>query len=190
LAEIPIIQRLEYDPRKGKLEYLWLEYIESVDLEQHCKRTFIGTTSRKVGTRLISGARNPVIFKHVILNEGDARAFYLCGVSDPYVWRNNVHLAFVADQNSTIEFDSHSIHAVIVGARQIEITRDDIDFNHPKAHDRFFHTCRNWQFAWTFERLRKARKLAKTTTSPSFDLGDFDQDAWKLQAPKGVTFNG
>jgi hypothetical protein len=158
---VPFIEELVYDPSAGPLRYLWLAYIDSVDLTQHCKKAFVGETSQRVATRLIQDAAAPVIFRDVTLDEAPARAFYLCGVSTPYVWAKNVHLAFVYDSNAAIDFEAGAVRARLHNARQLSIVAQDIDPSHPKATDTHYATCRNWQFAWTFEKMRRHGELNK-----------------------------
>ena len=145
----PLVERLTYDPADGVLRYLWLQYIEGVDLDQHCKKSFVGTTSQRIATRLIQGVDHSLEFSSVLLDEGPARAYYLCGVSDPYVYTNNVHLAFVSAPGESFDFESGPITARFLDARRLPITTSDIDSSHPHASDPAYATCRNWQFAWS-----------------------------------------
>ncbi len=73
---------------------------------------------------------------------------YLCGVTQPYDWTNNFHLAFEPADGEDIVFDEHGITGVVKNARRIPIVPDCIDLGDPHANDREYSTCRNWQFAW------------------------------------------
>ena len=145
----PKIEYLNYDPRVQNYKYLWLKYIESVDLSQHCQNTFVGLSSRKFGTRFIANARAPLEFNDIRLNEIiEPKAYYLCGVSDPYYWDHNFHLAFIPQKGNRLIKSGRGLELSILDAVEVKITPNFIDFRHPAAKDRDYATCRNWQFAW------------------------------------------
>ncbi|MCB2228728.1 MAG: hypothetical protein KQH53_18780 [Desulfarculaceae bacterium] len=126
----------------GSFRYMWLKYIQGVDLDQHCSSGLLGPFSEKVGPTM--GA-NP----KAALNEAEALAYYLCGVTLPYRWADNFHLAFVYDPESEIDIERHGIKVRILGAREVPIHEVDPERCLAKhhLHKKAYATCRNWQFA-------------------------------------------
>jgi len=126
---------------KGGFRYLWLKYVTGFDLSVHCARCLLGSYSNYFRAG-ITGVWQ------VKLNEAPADYYYLCGVTEPFVWRDNLHLAFRYKQGSTIEYDWRGTHIVIDDAEQIEIQRLQDYSLEPTGKDAAFHTCRNWRFAY------------------------------------------
>ena len=134
-----IIKSIEVD---GTFKYLWLKTVKDVDLSQHCARCLIGDYDNRIN--------KDVKEKHNI--ELDYRyVYYLCGVSLPYKWENNFHLAFRYKKGGMIDYYSNGIHVVIEDAEMLPI-----DEKYNNTHDKNYRvkaycTCRNWQFANYFE---------------------------------------
>jgi hypothetical protein len=127
---------------EGGWSSLWLKAVRTVDLTQHCIESFTGEridVDRKAG------------FQRVDLTEHmPAPAFYLCGVSYPYVWENNAHaLLLPAPGEEHDVIDQPGLDLVLVGLRAVPEALGDefIDWSHPKSGQRLFHTCRNWRAA-------------------------------------------
>lgn len=76
--------------------------------------------------------------------------YYLCGVSSPYRWKNNFHLAFRNCKGSNIDYDFNGIHVVIKDAEQLPISFDNLNQQHPCYPKPAYRTCRCWQFAHWF----------------------------------------
>lgn len=120
-------------------KYLWLKYVTGVNLNVHCARCLEGFYSKEVSPNL--GVK-----KHISLDEHEASYFYLCGVSSPYKWENNYHLAFRYKEGERVEVNENGIYIVIEDAERIPIVKQDF-YVHPKGSFREYNTCRNWQFA-------------------------------------------
>lgn len=129
----------------GRFKYLWLKYVTGVDLSVHCARCLKGAYSNKVGTKVTEG-------KDIPLDEAEAKAYYLCGVTMPFNWSKNFHLAFVEEEGSLLEVSENGIDIVIENARRIDIVPDYINPYDPNAHKKAYSTCRNWQFAYMFHK--------------------------------------
>lgn len=126
---------------KGDFKYLWLKSVEDVDLSKHCARCLSGVYDDRVNAKLKEA--------HDLELDGDV--YYLCGVSRPYKWENNFHLAFRRKNSSNIECSDNGVSVVIEGAERLPI---DDKYNNPSdSHYRTesYSTCRNWQFANYFE---------------------------------------
>lgn len=117
--------------------YLWLKRVIGVDLSVHCARCLVGKYMDNISPR------NP----HTIDIQLDDGIYYLCGVSMPYNWAKNFHLAFEYAEGSRIEYASNGISVVIENARALPISESYIDQSDPNAWKKEFRTCRNWQFA-------------------------------------------
>ncbi len=128
----------------SQFRYLWLKYVTGIDLEQHCAKCLLGNYSKHVGVTVESPLE-------LTLDEYPAQAFYLCGVSKPYRWSNNFHLAFVFKKGSLLEVDELGVRVEIRDAKRISITQREYD--HPLAVNPIYRTCRNWQFAHIFKDL-------------------------------------
>lgn len=104
----------------SSFSYLWLKTVKDVDLSQHCARCLIGEYDKRISPRK----------EHIENIELENSIYYLCGVSKPYVWNNNFHLAFEPCEGSTIQINDKGISVIIEGAKQLPIS--DKYINHPK----------------------------------------------------------
>lgn len=121
-----------------RFRYLWLKYVTGVNLHRHCANALKGQYSEKVKPQRPS----PFVVK---LDEFDADVFYLCGVSQPYVWANNFHLAFEKAEGEQIAISRNGIGVTGANVREIVIRPEFTET--PHSHLREFNTCRNWLFA-------------------------------------------
>lgn len=122
----------------ARFRYLWLKSVYNVDLSVHCAKCLKGVYCSSV-TPHTNPIRNVMPIP--------APFYYLCGVSRPYVWENNFHLAFVYSKGGHIDITRNGIHVVIDNATEFCFSSADIDMNDKNARKREFCTCRNWQFA-------------------------------------------
>lgn len=123
--------------------YLWLKYITGFDLSVHCARCLIGAYSRhfKFGSKSRS-------YANLRLDEAKAQYYYLCGVTAPFVWRDNLHVAFRFKKGSRVEYNDGNTTIVIEDAEQIEIKMLPSYDQEAGGEDRAYNTCRNWRFAY------------------------------------------
>jgi hypothetical protein len=132
----------------GGFSTIWLVYIQAVDLTEHCISTFIGPHSRRV--------ERDAEEQTVLLDEHPVPlAYYLCGVTYPYSWADNAHLAF---EHAPGEYWHGP--ALVPG---LTVTLQDarpitgwgpasIPDGTPHAGEYLYRTCRNWQCAWHLHR--------------------------------------
>lgn len=126
---------------ENEFKYLWLKTVEDVDLSVHCARCLKGKYDSRIRP-----------FKGILEDlELDDKIYYLCGVSQPYKWSDNFHLAFVPSEGNVVDVNEHGIHIIIENAERINISPDYIDSKNPKSHEYAYKTCRNWQFANMFK---------------------------------------
>lgn len=126
-------------------KYLWLKTVVDVDLMSHCAKCLIGEYNDN-----ISNTTEPIEDLKL-----DNEIHYLCGVSEPYNWNNNFHLAFMPSKGDVITLEDKGISIAIVNAKIIPISESYIDYDHKKAKFKSYHTCRNWQFAHWFNQYHK-----------------------------------
>lgn len=122
--------------------YLWLKSVVDVDLSQHCAKCLIGKYSKAVNN-------TSSYFENIQLENG---VYYLCGVSIPYNWNNNFHLAFEYKQGSSIHYSNNGIEIIIENAVALPISTEYIDADDPNYNKKAFYTCRNWQFAHYYKK--------------------------------------
>lgn len=97
-----------------KCNFFWLRDIRNVDISQCCAKCFIGDKDNRVyyGTLHKSNAVVDIIVKQ----HPHAKAYYLCGLSDGFVWELNTHVAFVPDSNSEVRIENDRIKLHITNA--------------------------------------------------------------------------
>lgn len=124
----------------GKFKYLWLKYINGIDLTNHCAKCLLGTYSKKISNTTTEATE-------LILDESEAVVYYLCGVSTPYNWHKNFHLAFKEKAGSSVKFNHNGVEIELENAERILFSQEDVNPTDPNANKAVFATCRNWQFA-------------------------------------------
>ena len=132
-----IIEEITVD---NQWSFIWLMYVNGIDLEKHCKPCLKGFTSKRIG-KWTKHERN------VQLDESEAKYYYLCGGSYPYKWENNFHLAWKESPGKSFEYSFNGITIKIMNGERIEFSQDDIEKGQKYASKEEYFTCRNWQFA-------------------------------------------
>ena len=121
-----IIEKIDI---KNQWSFIWLMYVNDVDLSKHCKPCLKGYTSKRIN-KWTRHAEN------VCLDESEAKYYYLCGGSYPYRWENNFHLAWKEKEGSAIEYESNGISIKLKNAERITFSEDDIDYSLKNADKR------------------------------------------------------
>lgn len=130
--------------------YFWGKYVNGFNLNVHCAKCLIGSYSKKI-------APDKCII-NAVLNEHECKYYYICGVTTPYVWRNNFHVAFVYSPNDILDYNDGHTHIIIENARQIQIIAQD--YRDTKVYgNKSFTTCRNWQFAYQMTKQNERAEL-------------------------------
>lgn len=116
--------------------YLWLKAIKGFNLDNHCARALTGPYEPR--DNMAAGVELK-----------DSKVYYLCGVSKPYRWDENFHLAFQHKPGHILHINEKGLEVVIRDAEQIIFPAlSKGEATHPKGDQREFYTCRNWQFAY------------------------------------------
>lgn len=131
-----IVNRVE-----KKFYSFWLKDVESVDLTKHCIKCLRGHRYKEMSQE--DGFR---------IELPKDKVYYLCGVTYPYNWEKNFHLAFQYDKNGdTFTFEQNGVSVTVKRAKRIIFSEEDVDITLPQVDDPKFRRCRNWQFANYFE---------------------------------------
>lgn len=138
---------LKIEKLERKFSSLWMKRVEDVNLNEHCIECLVGP-------------RFEIEQKDGAISELPAPGvYYLCGVTYPYVWENNFHLAFEYREGEIFTIERKGLKVTVENAKEISITSDFIDKNLPQSTVEKFNTCRNWQFANYFE--KKCKKVQR-----------------------------
>lgn len=116
-------------------KYVWLKYVNGVDLSQHCARCLKGKYSEDITANIKS-------FRNVELERSPY--YYLCGVKQ-YV--TNMHIAFIEKEGSTVSIKNDWFSIEIENAEQIKFNDSKIDYKLALSNKKAYNTCRNWWFA-------------------------------------------
>jgi hypothetical protein len=122
--------------------YLWAKAVKGFNPAKHCAQCLVGPYEKRFGLRM------PV--NDVVQLDGYAIGdlIYFCGVSAPYRWERNAHLAVRVTGDA---FDSASIklytgaELTVTGAVAVPFTADKAAEAHP-GRGKDYLTCRNFQF--------------------------------------------
>jgi hypothetical protein len=123
-------------------------YVTAVDLTEHCMSCLIGQPSRRID-RLAAEQT------HQLDEHPAPLAYYLCGVTQPYSWSENAHLAFRVAPGEYWHGPALVPGLVVTLQNALPIPGwgpDSIPAEAPHAGEYFYRTCRNWQFAWYLHR--------------------------------------
>ena len=126
--------------------YLWGKYVTGVNLENHCAKSLLGNYSKKID-------KNKASESNIKLDEFNSDIFYLCGVSKPYKWNENFHLAIRYKEGNNIVINRNGLYLEIENAEELPIIFDINKCTHEKKNKKDFTTCRNWQFAYIYQEL-------------------------------------
>ena len=115
---------------KGYWMYFWVKTIESVDLNNHCAKSFIGK------------------YLHGNLIKTTTKNVYICGVSKPFIYKNNLHIALKEKIGHNFTIKEKGVIINIYDAERIEVKSlikgQAKNINSNKIE---YYTCRNWQYA-------------------------------------------
>lgn len=148
----------------SKFRYLWLKTVTNVRLSQHCASCLVGEYNPNI---------NPQTTQLDDLVLPDC-VHYLCGVSTPYNWHKNFHLAFMPSKGNSVHYENNGIIIDIEDAVALPISEKSINPQHPKVNVKSYCTCRNWQFAhWFNDNLKSSEPILHADCDDSYsDIQD------------------
>lgn len=155
--------RIIIETPRDRYAYLWLKEVHGTDLTHHCARALLGRFHNELRDKydpwrdgLVPYNPFPMEFRLA-----PAKAYYVCGVTEDFIWSRNAHLAFVPDESEG--WRSHTNQGITVrtlGLSRVTFGESDIDPKDPNRGRREYRTCRNWQFAhWLAARSPKQVSL-------------------------------
>lgn len=143
-----VVHKVTFRPQETRFRYFWSKYVEEVDLRQHCLNCLVGRDGKNLNSKTFAGRRRESVFRDIQLNEARSRLIYICGVAEPYIWRNNFHLAMRLKPGASIHKKSLGIEIEIDNAEELEICEDHVDPTYHRNIEIAYRSCRNLQFAW------------------------------------------
>lgn len=121
---------------------VWLKAVTAVDLTVHCIDSLIG---ERLPVDLAAD------FQRIDLDV-PAPAYYLCGVTRPYVWDRNAHVLMVRATGAEHYVTMPGLSVTMFELRPVPVRLDWITDPGRYGHDRLFVTCRNLAAAtWLHE---------------------------------------
>tara|TARA_R110002012_G_scaffold317595_3_gene534380 strand:- start:1109 stop:1522 length:414 start_codon:yes stop_codon:yes gene_type:complete len=121
------------DIKKSQWKYFWVKTIKNINLEKHCAKTFEGEyldTDKKI-------------------IETEIENIYICGVSSPYNYKNNLHLPLTKKLGSSCIIKEKGVLIKIINAEVVKIKNlAKGEANHKNRFISRFYSCRNWQYAY------------------------------------------
>lgn len=140
IISMPMRLRLEI---LKKCNFFWLRAIRDVNIRQCCAKCFIGEKDNRVYYGTLH--KSQAVVDIIVQRYPDAKAYYLCGLSDGFDWALNTHVAFVPDVSSEIHIVTDRYKLDITNARRIHFW--DYTPHPPGEFTQAQRTCRNWIFA-------------------------------------------
>jgi hypothetical protein len=124
----------------GKLygfRHFWAKHVRGFDGGKHCARCLVGSYEK-----LISASMPLGVWADINL-AGDV--LYICGVSNPYRWEKNFHLAVKNGGNRVTETLYNGVAVTVDGAEKVVFDDAAARELYPRRGAEFL-TCRNFQF--------------------------------------------
>lgn len=121
-------------------KYLWLKTVEGFVPSVHCARCFKGSYSKTFGLKMPVNANTWADYEEGTL-------LYFCGVSAPYRWANNFHLAGRVRKDAPAKVVTlwNGDTITVLGLDVIEIDASIAEKAFPDLGKEYL-TCRNFQF--------------------------------------------
>lgn len=129
------------EPLRAAWRFLWCKSAEAFDPRQHCAKCLKGRYETRFGLDMPADDM-------VDLDHGPGALLYFCGVSKPYRWDRNLHLAVRVtgdpqDIASATAWNGDKV--TIAGAEEVPFNDEAARAGYP-ALGAAFLTCRNFQF--------------------------------------------
>ncbi len=136
---MPTLTIISNEPRFKGFRYFWLKRVTGFDPALHCARCLKGSYFSEAGTGM-------PVNQDIHIEADPGEVLYLCGVSAPYQWARNFHLALRVEHGAAVRSTLYTGDVVsILGA-------DYLPFDDVEARRRFpdlseaYLSCRNFQF--------------------------------------------
>lgn len=126
-------------PLKEVYRFLWAKHVKGFNPSKHCAQCLIGHYENAFGLSMPTGVP-------VAVNAPQGSTLYICGVSNPYVHQNNLHLPVRVKEGATAYkrlWFGGSLY--VDGAETLDIDSAPAYEQYP-TYGKDYLTCRNFQF--------------------------------------------
>ena len=137
---------------------IWGKYVSGFDNTKHCINCLIGERNWEIKKDIQTNT-------DIIIPLKQNEVLYICGVTYPYEWRNNLHIVVKGKDGNNAEYtDFNGVKWQLLDAEKVYF--DDKPAKEKYKHlDYKFTSCRNFQFGvYYFEHLKTSNK------KPQIDL--------------------
>jgi hypothetical protein len=118
-------------------KYLWLKTVTGFDSSVHCARCLVGKYSSEFRPKMVVNSAVGQKYK-------EGTVLYFCGVSTPYIWANNLHIAGVVTEGSKFQtFAYNGDYLFINNFERFEFNDRLAKSQFPKLSKEYL-TCRNF----------------------------------------------
>lgn len=127
-------------PRITGFRYLWLKTVRSFRPSVHCANCLNGDYSKRFG---LKAPLNEWVHEHTM---PEGTVVYFCGVSNPYKWERNAHMAGIVAPGESASIPLYTGDILRAdNFKMLSITAKEAEQRFPNK-GRPFLTCRNFQF--------------------------------------------
>lgn len=135
---MPTLTIISKSERLTGFRYFWLKTVRGFNPSTHCARCLVGEYDAKVKADMPTG--------EIEIDYREGTILYLCGVSAPYRWINNLHLPMQVSKGVSFFVDAYNGDRIVVhGARFMPFDDRAARQLFPDRGKQFL-TCRNFQF--------------------------------------------
>lgn len=126
-------------PKINGFRYLWLKEVKAFNPEFHCAMSLVGSYNKSFSPKMPANTE-------IEADYPEGALLYFCGVTTPYKWNDNFHLAGSVKSGESLSITTHLGDELIVkGLELIYFDDKAARRNHPNLSAKFL-TCRNFQF--------------------------------------------
>ena len=129
-------------PKGSAWRYLWAKSVRAFDPRQHCAKCLVGAYETRFGLSMESD--------DLIALDGyqPGALIYFCGVSKPYRWERNLHLAVrvTGEDQDVASVSAYNGDEITVAGAQEVLFNDGAALNLYGGKGDAFVSCRNFQF--------------------------------------------
>jgi hypothetical protein len=122
-------------------KYFWAKHVRGFNNERHCAKCLLGGYEKLIRATMPLGVWLDIPVSADVL--------YICGVSQPYRWANNFHLAVKNGGNRIEKTLYNGVKITLEGVEEVYFDGEKAAERYPNLGEEFL-TCRNFQFGVSF----------------------------------------
>ncbi len=130
--------KIKINEKLKGFRYFWAKRVKGFDNTHHCAKCLIGSYVKAVGVNM-----EPQ--ENVEANLKPGEVLYVCGVSLPYAWKNNFHIALEEGEETITRRFYNGQEITFEGVKEIPF-EGKLAFERYSKKGLPFTTCRNFQF--------------------------------------------